>query len=126
MSNNRGRSYKTQPSLTQRVKAQTRTPQHRHAYMYTKYNHNRHATQYNAHKYVAQTYQNTHCHCQCMSHTMTQKIYRKYPPPQYTRHVSHTRKAYHPRVNKFANVECFYCMTKCHSSNVCLYRKLHL
>ena len=92
--------------------------------MYTRHNYNRHATQYNAHKHVAQSYQNTHC--QCMSHTMTQKSYRNHSSPQHTRHVSHTRKAYHPRVNKFANVKCFYCMTKGHSSNVCFYRKLHL
>ena len=81
---------------------------------------------HNAHKHVAQTYQNTHCHCQCMSHTMTQKSYRIHPPPQHTRHVSHTRKAFHPRRNKFTNVECFYCMTKGHTSNVCFYRRLHL
>ena len=94
--------------------------------MYARHNYNRHATQHNAHKYVVKTYQNTHCYCQCMSHTMTQKSYRNYSPPQYTRHVSHTKKTYHPRVNKFANVECFYCMTKGHSSNVCFYRKLNL
>ena len=94
--------------------------------MYTRHNYNRHVTQHNAHKHVAQTYQNTHCHCQCTSHTMTQKSYRNHLPPQHTRHVSHTRKTYHPRVNKFANVECFYCTTKGHSSNVCFYRKLHL
>ena len=94
--------------------------------MYTRHYHNRHATLHNAHKHVAQVYQNAHCHCNCMSHSMTQKSYRKHPPPQNTRHVSHTRKAYHPRVNKFTNVECFYCMTKGHTSNVCFYRKLHL
>ena len=55
VSNNRGRSRKTQTPLTQRGKAQTRAPQYRHAYMYTRHNHNRHATQHNAHKYVAQT-----------------------------------------------------------------------
>ena len=54
--------------MTQRGKAQNRAPQYRHAYMYTRHNH---ATQQNAHKHVAQTYQNTHCHCQCMSHTIT-------------------------------------------------------
>ena len=59
-------------------KAQTRAPQPRHAYMYTRHNHNKHATQHNAYKPVAQTYQNTHCHCQCMSHTMTQKSYRNH------------------------------------------------
>ena len=94
--------------------------------MYTRHNHNRHATQHNAHKHVAQTYQNTHCHCQCMSHTMTQKSYINYSPPQHTRHVSYTREAYHPRRNKFSNIEFFYCMTKGHTSNVCFYRRLHL
>ena len=48
VSNNKGRSYKTQPPLTQRGKAQTRAPRHRHAYMYSRYNHNRHATQHNS------------------------------------------------------------------------------
>ena len=67
-----------------------------------------------------------HCHYNCMTHSMTQKSYRKHPLPQNTRHVSYTRKAYHSRVNKFENVECFYCMTKGHTSNVCFYRKLHL
>ena len=71
MLNNKGRSHKTQHSLTQRGKAQTKVPQSGHAYMYTRHNHNRYATQHNAHKYVAQTYQNTHCHCQCIYHTMT-------------------------------------------------------
>ena len=56
MSNNKGRSHKTQPPLTQKGKAQTRAPQHKHDYMYTRHNHNRHATQYNVYKYVAQTY----------------------------------------------------------------------
>ena len=106
--------------------AQARKPQPKYAYIYTRHNYNRHTTQHNAHKHIAQTYQNTHCHCQCMSHTMTQKSYRNHSLPQHTRHVSHTRKAYHPRVNKFANVECFYCMTKGHSSNMCFYRRLHL
>ena len=59
-------------------------------------------------------------------HTITQKSYRKYYVPQNTRHVPCTRKAYHSRVNKFTNVECFYYMTKGHTSNVCYYRKLHL
>ena len=44
VSNNRGRSHKTHPPLKQRGKAQTRAPQHRHTYMYTRHNHNRHAT----------------------------------------------------------------------------------
>ena len=73
MSKNKRRS---QPLLTRRGKAQTRASQSRNAYIYTRYNYNRHATQYNTHKYVAQIYQNTHCHCQCMSHTITQKSYR--------------------------------------------------
>ena len=63
MSNNKGRS---QPPLTQRGKAQTRAPQPKHAYMYTRHNYNRHAT-HNGHKHVAQTYQNAHYHCQYMS-----------------------------------------------------------
>ena len=75
---------------------------------------------------MAQTYQNTHCHYQCMSHTMTQKSYRHHSPSQNIRRVLYTRKAYHTRVNKFANIEYFYCMTKGHTSNVCFYRKLHL
>ena len=94
--------------------------------MHTRHNYNRHVAQYNAHKHIAQIYKNTHCHCQCMSHTMTQKTYRKHSPPQHIRHISHTRKAYHPRVNKFANIEYFYCITKGHCSNVYFYRKLHL
>ena len=116
--------------MTQKGRTHTRKPQPKHAYMYTRHYYNRHATLHNAHKHVTQIYQNAHCHCNCMSHsmshTMTQKSYRKHPTLQNTRHVSHTRKAYHPRVNKFANVECFYCMTKGHTSNVCFYRKLHL
>ena len=42
--NNKERSHKTQPTLIQRGKAQTRIPQPRHAYIYTRHNHNRHAT----------------------------------------------------------------------------------
>ena len=86
MSNNNGRSHKTQSPLTQRDKDQTRAPQHRHAYMYTRHNHNRHATQHNAHKHVAQAYLNPYCYCNYMSHfmshSMTQKNYRKHPPLQ--------------------------------------------
>ena len=98
--------------------------------MYTRHYYNKHATQNNAHKYVAQAYQNAHCHCNyisySMTHSMTQKSYRKHHSPQHTGYVSYTRKAYHPRRNKFANVECFYCMTKGHNSNVYYYRKFHL
>ena len=94
--------------------------------MYTRHNNHKYVTQHNAHKYVALAYQNAHCHCNFMSHSMTQKNYRKHPPLQNTRHILHTKKAYHPRINKFANVECFYCMTKGHTSNVCFYKKLHL
>ena len=112
--------------MTQRGKAQTRALQPRHAYMYTRHNHNRHTTQHNAHKHIAQTYQNIHCHYHCMSHTMTHNNAKKHTPQQYQRHVFYTRKLYHHRRNKFTNVECFYCMTKGHSSNVCFYRKLHL
>ena len=53
VSNNKGKSHKTQPPLTQKDRAQTRAPQPRHSYMYTRHNHNRHAIQHNAHKYVA-------------------------------------------------------------------------
>ena len=38
----------------------------------------------------------------------------------------HVKNSYAPRFNKFANVQCFYCMTLGHASNVCYYRKLHL
>ena len=112
--------------MTKKDKTQTRAQQARHAYIYTRHNNNRHTTQHNGHKLIVQTYQNTHYHCQCMSHTMTQKSYRNHSPPQHTRHVSHTKKAYLPRRNKFANVKCLYCMNKGHSSNVYFYRKLHL
>ena len=110
--------------MTQKGRTRTRKPQPKHAYMYTRHNYNRHATQHNAHKHVAQTYQNTHCHC--ISHTITQKNYRKHSQPQHQMHVSHTRKSYFLRRNKFANVESFYCITKGHTSNVCFYRRLHL
>ena len=86
--------------MTQRGKTHTRNAQPKHAYMYTRHNNHKHARQHNAHKYIAQTYQNAHYHYNCMSHTMTQKSYRKHPPPQNTRHISHTRKTYHPKVNK--------------------------
>ena len=88
--------------------------------MYTRHNNHKHVRQHIAPKNIA------HCHCNCMSHSITQKSYRKHPPPQHIRHVPYTRKAYHPRINKFINVECFYCMTKGHTNNVCYYRKLHL
>ena len=38
VSNDKEKSHKTQPSLTQRGKAQAKRPQPRHAYMYTRYN----------------------------------------------------------------------------------------
>ena len=56
MSNNKGRSYETQPPMIQRGKVQTRAPQPKHAYMYTRHNYNKHVTQHNAHKHIAQTY----------------------------------------------------------------------
>ena len=80
--------------------------------MYTRHNDYKHARQHIAPKNTAQ------CHCNCMSYFITQKSYRKHLLPQNTRHVPYTRKAYHPRVNKFANIECFYCMMKGHTSNV--------
>ena len=87
--------------------------------MYTRHNNHKHARQHIALKNTA------HCHCNCMSHSVTQKSYGKHTSPKNTRHVPYTRKAYHLR-NKFANVECFYCMTKGQTSNVCFYRKLYL
>ena len=95
--------------MTQKGKTHTRKPQPKHAYMYTRYNAHKYATQHNARKHAVQVYQNAHCHCNCMTHSIshfiTQKSYRKHPPPQNTRHILHTRKAYHPRVSKFTNVE---------------------
>ena len=73
MSNTKVKSNKTQPLMTQRGRTHTRKSQPKHAYMYTRHNNLKHVAQHNAHKHIAQTYQNTHCHCQCMSHTMTQK-----------------------------------------------------
>ena len=124
MSNTKVKSNKTQSFMTQKEKTHTRRAQPKYAYMYTRHNNHKHARQNIAPKNTA------HCHCNYMlhfrTHYMTQKRYRKHPPSQNTRHVSYTRKAYHPRVNKFANIEYFYCMTKGHTSNVCYYRKLHL
>ena len=118
VSNIKAKSNKTQSFMTHRGKAHARNAQPKHAYMYTR--HNKHVRQHIAPKNTA------YFHYNCMSHSRTQKSYRKPYVPQNTRHVSYTRKAYHPRVNKFANVECFYCMTKGHSSNVFFYRRLHL
>ena len=124
MSNTKVKSNKTQSFMTQRGKDHTKNAQPKYAYMYTRHNNHKHARQHIAPKNTA------HCHCNCMSHfrthSMTQKSYRKHTPPQNTMHVSYTRKAYHPRVNKFANVECFHYMTKGHTSNVCFYRRLGL
>ena len=106
--------------MTQRGKVHTRNTQPKHAYMYTRHNNHKHDRQHIALK------NNAYCHCNCMSQSITQKSYRKQSLPQNTRHVLYTRKAYHPRVNKFANVKCFYCIIKGHTSNVCFYRKLHL
>ena len=120
MSNIKVNSNKTQSLRTQRGKVHARNTQTKHAYMYTRHNNHKHVRQHIAPRNTA------HYHCNCMSHSITQKSYRKHPPPQHIRHIPHTRKAYHPRVNKFANIECFYCMMKGHTSNVCYYRKLHL
>ena len=107
MLNTKVNSNKTQSFMTQRGKAHTRKAQPKHAYIYTR--HNKHVRQYIAPKNTA------YFHCNCMSHSRTQKSYRNHSPPQHTRHVSHIKKTYHPRVNKFANVEWFYCMTKGHT-----------
>ena len=95
MSNTKAKSNKTQSLWTQRGKVHARNSQPKHACMYTRHNNYKHARQHIAPKNIA------HCHCNCMSHSMTQKSYRKNLTPQNTRHVSYTRKAYHPRVNKF-------------------------
>ena len=87
----KAKSNKTQPSRTQRGKVHARNAQLKHAHMYTRHNHHKHVRQQFIPKNTA------HFHCNCMSHTMTQKSYRMHPPPQHIRHVSHTRKAYHPR-----------------------------
>ena len=120
MSNTKAKSNKTQTLKTQREKTHTRNAQPKHAYMYTRHNNHKHTRQH-----IAPT-NTAHCHCKCMSHNMTQKNYRMHPPSQHTRHVSHTRRAYYPKRNKFVNVEYFYCMTKGYTSNVCFYRRLHL
>ena len=106
--------------MTHRGKVHAKNAQPKHAYIYTRQNNHKHARQHIAPKNTA------YCHCNCMSHSIPQKGYRNQPPQQHKRHVPHTRKTFHPRINKFANVECFYCMTKGHTSNVCYYRKLHL
>ena len=120
MSNTKAKSNKTQPFMTQRGKDHTRNAQPKHAYMYTRHNHHKHVRQQFAYRNSA------HYHCNCMSHSTPQKGYRNHPPQQHKRHVPHPRKASHPRINKLANVECFYCMIKGHTSNVCYYRKLYL
>ena len=114
MSNTKAKSNKTQSFMTYREKVHTRNVQPKNAYMYTRHNNHKHARQHIAPKNVA------HCHCNCISHSMTQKSYRNHSSPQHTRHVSHTRNSYSTRRNKFANIECFYCMTKDHTSNVFL------
>ena len=108
VSNTKVKSNKTQSFMIQRGKIHARNAQPKHAYIYTRHNNHKHARQHIAPKNTV------HCHCNCMSHSITQKSYKKHPLPQNTRHVPYTRKAYHPRVNKFANVECFYYMTKGH------------
>lgn len=119
VSNAKAKSNKTQPPLTKRGKVHARNAQPKHAYMYTRHSHHKHVKHPIAPKISG------HCHCNYLSHSITQKSYRKHPLSQNRMHVSNHRKAYHPRTNKFANVKCFYCMTKGHTSNVCYYRKLH-
>ena len=53
LSNNKGKSHKTQPPMTQRGKTQTRAPQPKHAYLYTRHNNHKHVAQHNAHKHIA-------------------------------------------------------------------------
>ena len=75
MSNTKGKSNKTQSFMTQRGKAHTRKAQPKHTYMYTRHNNHKHARQHIAPKNT------THYHYDCMSHSMTQKSYRKHPIP---------------------------------------------
>ena len=118
-------------------KIHVKNAQPKHAYMYTRqpttYRNSAHrnpAHWNSAHRISAPrniVYRNSaHCHCKCMTYSIPQKGYRNHPPQQHKRHVSHPRKAFHSRINRLANVECFYCLTKGHTSNVCYYRKLHL
>ena len=81
VSNTKVKSNKTQSFMTQRRKDHTRKTQSKHAYMYTRHNNHKYVAQHNAHNHGAQVYHNTHCHYKCMSHSMTQKSYRKHPPP---------------------------------------------
>ena len=78
------KSNKTQPSRTQTGKVHARNAQPKHAYMYTSDNDHKHVRQPIAHKNSA--YRNfaprisAHYHCNCMSHSIPQKDYRKHPP----------------------------------------------
>ena len=90
MSNKKAKSNKTQSLRTQRGKVHARNTQPKHAYIYTRHNNHKHARQHIAPKNSA------YFHCNCMSHSMTQKKYRRHPTPQDTRHVSYTGKLYHP------------------------------
>ena len=101
MFNIKKKSNKTQSLRTQREKVHTRNAQPKHAYMYTRHNIHKHTRQHIAPKNTA------HFHYNCMSHSKTQKSYRKYYVPQNTRYVSHTRKAYHSGINRLANIKCF-------------------
>ena len=76
MSNTKVKSNKTQSFMTQRGKDYTRKAKPKHAYMYTRHNNHKHARQHIAPKNTA------HCHCNCMSQSITQKSYRKHPLPQ--------------------------------------------
>ena len=72
MSNTKVKSNKTQSFITQRGKAHTKKAQPKHAYIYTRHNNHKHARQHIAPKNTAYFNYN------CMSHSITQKSYRKY------------------------------------------------
>ena len=67
VSNTNVKSNKTQSLMTQRGKDHTRKAQPKYAHMYTRHNNHKHARQHIVPKNTAR------CHCNCMSHSMTQK-----------------------------------------------------
>ena len=88
VSNTKAKSNKTQSFMTHRGKVHARNAQPKYAYMYIRHSNHKHVRQYIAPKNTG------HFHCNCMSHSRTQKSYKNHSPPQHTRHVSHTRNSY--------------------------------
>ena len=71
----KAKSNKTQLLRTHRGKVHAKNAQPKHAYMYTRHNNHKHVRKHIAPKNT------THYHCNCMSYSITQKSYRKHPPP---------------------------------------------